>query len=95
MKIRLPTGADHSGSDEGWAVVSSMLGAFILFGGIGWLLDHWWGTRFATPVGLIIGMALGIYAVVARADHAASLDAKRPTDPQPGPPPASTRRETE
>lgn len=95
MKMRPPSASDHAGSDQGWAVVSSLLGAFILWGGIGWLLDHWWGTKFALPVGLIIGMALGIYAVVARVDHPVDPDAMRPIDPQPGPPPASTRRETE
>jgi F0F1-type ATP synthase assembly protein I len=94
MKIRPTPSSDHSGANEGWAVISTLIGGFVLWGGIGWLLDHWWGTRFATPVGLIIGMVLGIYAVVARAGHPAPA-VTRPTDPQPGPPPASTRRETE
>jgi hypothetical protein len=38
----------------------------VVFGGVGWLLDHWWDTRLMTPTGLVIGMALGIYAVVMR-----------------------------
>ena len=94
MKMRPTPGSDHSGANEGWAVVSTLIGGFVVWGGIGWLLDRWWGTRFATPVGLIIGMALGIYAVVARAGHTAPA-VTRPIDAQPGPPPASTRRETE
>lgn len=95
MKTRPSSGPDHSGSNEGWAVISTLLGGFAVWGGIGWLLDRWWGTHFAVPVGLIVGMALGIYAVVARADHPVTPAETRPNDPQPGPPPASTRRETE
>ena len=54
------------GADEGWAVLGSLLSGLILFGGLGWLLDQWWGTRVMTPVGALLGMALGIYAVVMR-----------------------------
>jgi hypothetical protein len=46
--------------------MSTLIAGFAVWGGIGWLLDQWWGTRLMTPIGLIIGMALGIYAVVAR-----------------------------
>jgi|GEM_PF-2279712 len=110
------------GADEGWAVLCTLISGFALFGGIGWLLDHWWDTRLMTPLGLVIGMALGIYAVVAQfgkpkaaeqvrtsvpdADAAAALRAARAVNrarafaarahsPSDGPPPASTRRETE
>lgn len=43
-----------------------MLGGLICWGGVGWLLDYWWGTRFATPIGAILGMAMGVVAVVLR-----------------------------
>lgn len=84
----------HGGADQGWTVISTLLGGFAVWGVIGWLLDRWWGTHIALPIGLIVGMALGIYAVVARATHAPPAET-RPTDPQPGPPPASFRRENE
>lgn len=95
MKMRRPPVMHgHAGTDQGWAVISSMLAALALWGVIGWLLDQWWGTKFALPVGVIIGMALGIYAVVARVDHS-QPGQTRPTDPDTGPPPARSRRETE
>ncbi|MET3803429.1 hypothetical protein ABIB25_000413 [Nakamurella sp. UYEF19] len=91
--------------------MTTLIGGFVVWGAIGWLLDRWWGTSFLTPVGLILGMALGIYAVVARHGGFRSTHptTSRPTqynpglyrsarytpDPQPGPPPANTRRETE
>ncbi len=54
------------GADQGWAVLSTMISGMVVFGGIGWLLDGWLDSRAWTPVGLVVGMALGIYAVVMR-----------------------------
>lgn len=84
------------GSSEGWAVVSTLLGGFLVWGGIGWLLDRWFETRFLTPIGLIVGMALGIYAVVARAGlpGATPKDAVK-TDHRVPPAPAGARRESQ
>lgn len=61
------------GADEGWAVLGSLMSGLLLFGGLGWLLDQWWDIRVMAPVGAIVGMALGIYAVVMR--HAQRADA--------------------
>lgn len=52
--------------DVGWAVTSTMLSGIFLFGGIGWLLDRWWGTRFVVAIGVIVGLAVAIYAIVMR-----------------------------
>ena len=54
------------GVDQGWAVLSTMISGLVVFGGVGWLLDHWWDTRLMMPTGFVIGLALGIYAVVMR-----------------------------
>ena len=35
----------------------------LVYGGLGWLLDRWLGTRFLVVVGLIGGMALAIYLI--------------------------------
>ena len=64
MKIRPTVRPASKGADEGWAVLSTLISGFVVFGGIGWLLDQWWGTRLMTPIGLVVGMSLGIYAVV-------------------------------
>jgi F0F1-type ATP synthase assembly protein I len=66
MKKRANVDSRSSGADEGWAVMTTLIGGFVVWGGIGWLMDRWLGTRLFTPIGLIVGMALGIYAVVAR-----------------------------
>lgn len=66
MKKRADADSTSTGVNEGWAVMTTLIGGFVLWGAIGWALDRWFGTHFLTPIGLIIGMALGIYAVVAR-----------------------------
>jgi hypothetical protein len=109
-------------------VLSTLISGFVVFGGIGWLLDHWWGTHLLTPIGLVIGMALSIYAVVKQfggprgseeatapaagsavqaakaaqalraakaVNRARAAQAANAHSPNDGPPPASTRRETE
>ena len=154
MKILPKVRPASKGADEGWALLSTLISGFVIFGGIGWVLDQWWGTRLMTPIGLVVGMGLSIYAVVmqfggpsateaiaqqqsnteqesnagqsagtlhtvtaaqalsaakaanrtkayhrARAAHARSevdaVPARPAYSPNEGPPPASTRRETE
>ena len=130
MKIRPQVTPASKGADQGWAVLSTLISGFVVFGGIGWLLDRWWDTHLMVPIGVIVGMALSIYAVVmqfgrpdvasntqqassaARSTSAAAalrtekalnraraVNRARPAPPahppNDGPPPASTRRETE
>jgi F0F1-type ATP synthase assembly protein I len=37
-----------------------------IFGGIGWLLDRWLGTRFLVAVGIVVGMAGAFYLIIKR-----------------------------
>ena len=43
-----------------------MISGMAVWGGAGWLLDRWLDTRVFFPVGIILGMAVAIYLVVAR-----------------------------
>src|SRR3712207_8055654 len=55
-----------SGAETGWAVIGTMISGMAVWGGAGWLLDRWLDTRAFFPVGIILGMAVAIYLVVAR-----------------------------
>ena len=66
MKIRAKADSRSPGADEGWAVITNLIGAMALWTVIGYFLDRWLSTHFMLPIGAVIGMALGIYAVVAR-----------------------------
>jgi F0F1-type ATP synthase assembly protein I len=43
-----------------------MLSGMLVWGGVGWLLDRWWETRFFTLVGVILGLGVAIYLVVVK-----------------------------
>jgi F0F1-type ATP synthase assembly protein I len=55
-----------SGADTGWSIIGTMISGMAVWGGAGWLLDRWLDTRVFLPVGIILGMAVAIYIVVAR-----------------------------
>ncbi len=63
---RRPAG---SGADTGWAVTGTLISGMAVWGGGGWLLDQWADTRVFFPVGVVVGMTLAIYLVVARFGH--------------------------
>lgn len=48
---------------DAWAVVSYLLGGVILYGGLGWLLDLWLGTRGFVAGGIVLGAAAGVVLV--------------------------------
>lgn len=45
------------------AVISYLLGGVILYGGLGWLVDWWLGTRGFVAAGIVLGAAGGIALV--------------------------------
>jgi F0F1-type ATP synthase assembly protein I len=49
-----------------WNVVSYLITGPVMFGGIGWALDHWLNTGFFVPVGILAGMAVSLYLVWVR-----------------------------
>jgi F0F1-type ATP synthase assembly protein I len=56
-----------------------MISGMAVWGGVGWLLDRWWDTRVFLPVGVILGMAVAIYLVVARYGAAPSTTGEQHT----------------
>jgi len=48
---------------DAYAVLSYLLGGVILYGGIGWLLDEWLGTRGFVAAGIVLGAAAGVWLV--------------------------------
>ena len=50
-------------ADQAWRSFAYLLSGPLLYGGAGWLLDHWLGTSFLLPVGIVGGMALSVYLI--------------------------------
>ncbi len=64
--------AGPMGEAAAWTVLSYLITGPLLYGGLGWLLDRWLGIRFFVAVGIVGGMALGIYLVYVRYGTAGS-----------------------
>ena len=59
--------APLSGLGVGWAVTSTMVGGFLTWGGIGYLLDLLFHTQHVfMAIGFIVGAAAGTYLVYLR-----------------------------
>ena len=48
---------------DAYAVLSYLLGGVVLYGGLGWLLDWWLGTRAFVGGGIALGAAAGVWVV--------------------------------
>jgi F0F1-type ATP synthase assembly protein I len=55
-----------AGMNEGMHVLSYLLAGVALYGGIGWLADRLLGTGFWLPVGIVLGAAVAVYAIIRR-----------------------------
>lgn len=55
-------------SGQGMVAISYLIGGMVVWGGIGWLVDHYWTgtTGIATGIGAIFGGAAGVYLIVRR-----------------------------
>jgi ATP synthase protein I len=49
-----------------WLAFGYLVAGVLLYGGVGWLLDRWWGTSFMIVVGILLGAGLAIFQTFAR-----------------------------
>jgi ATP synthase protein I len=85
------------GMNQGMQVLSYLISGVVLYGGLGWLGDHFLGTGFLLPVGIVLGAGFGIYLVVKRFGATAASAAAPPAPIRPGETTTDTqaRRKTE
>lgn len=77
------SGADRSTSDMAWRSVSYLTAGILLYGGIGWLLGHYFGHQSAfIAAGVILGISLALYLTYARVSYlernATTSDLRKP-----------------
>ena len=54
-------------SGQGMTAISYLIAGMVVWGGIGWLVDHWLGTRhIAFAIGVVLGAAAGVYLIARR-----------------------------
>jgi ATP synthase protein I len=56
----------ENGMDLGLRVLSYLIAGVGLYGLLGWLGDHYLGTGFLLPIGIIAGAAFGCYVIIRR-----------------------------
>jgi ATP synthase protein I len=56
----MDTSSDQPSQDP-WRAFSYVVTGVLLYGGIGWGLDRWWGTTYLVAVGIVVGAILGLY----------------------------------
>ena len=61
-----PGSTDSQGMNQGLQVLSYLVAGIGAYGFLGWLGDHFLGTGFLLPLGIVVGAALGIYVVIKR-----------------------------
>ncbi len=52
---------------DGYTYLSYLIGGMALYGFIGWLVGRWTGLPVLFPVGMVIGLALGVALVIFQA----------------------------
>ncbi|MDR0836869.1 MAG: AtpZ/AtpI family protein [Propionibacteriaceae bacterium] len=64
---KFDTSEDSDGTPDGSRVFSELLAGVLLYGGIGWLLDRFWlGSGWATMIGVLFGLLLGMFIAIKR-----------------------------
>ena len=51
------------GANDGYTALSYLISGVLVWGGVGWLVDAWLGTRGFVAVGLVLGAAGGVALV--------------------------------
>jgi len=54
------------GGNAGWTIFSYLISGMFVYGGIGWLVARWTGHPLIFPLGMLIGLALGVVLIVYR-----------------------------
>lgn len=58
--------ASAAGEREGMRALSYVIAGPVVYGGLGWVGDHFLGTQFLLPVGAVLGIVLSVYMIVKR-----------------------------
>jgi ATP synthase protein I len=53
----------RKGEADAWSAFSLVTGGVLFWGGVGWLLTEWLGSRLFVMGGLLLGMGGGLYLV--------------------------------
>ncbi len=58
--------AQTEGMDQAARALSYLISGVLVWGGLGWLADHFLHTGFLIPIGIVIGAGLACYLIIVR-----------------------------
>ncbi|HEX8510115.1 MAG TPA: AtpZ/AtpI family protein [Propionibacteriaceae bacterium] len=65
-EVRTQHRGELAGMDQGMRVLSYLIAGVLVYGGLGLLADHYLGTAFLLPIGIVLGAAGGCYVIIRR-----------------------------
>lgn len=57
------SGSSRTADGDATSLLAYLIAGPAVYGGIGYLVDQWLGTRFGVGIGILLGMALSLYVV--------------------------------
>ncbi len=52
--------------NAGWTIFGYLISGMALYGGLGWLIGRWTHVVLLFPVGMLVGLGIGVFAVIYR-----------------------------
>jgi ATP synthase protein I len=50
--------------NAGWSVFGYLVGGMAFYGGVGWLIGHFTHLAALFPIGMLLGLGIGVFAVI-------------------------------
>ena len=55
--------ADNS-QNAGWTIFSYLISGMVFYGGLGWLIGHFTHIGLLFPIGALVGLGVGVFAII-------------------------------
>ncbi len=50
--------------NAGWSIFGYLISGMVFYGGLGWLIGHWTHIALLFPLGMLVGLGVGVFAVI-------------------------------
>ena len=50
--------------NAGWTIFGYLISGMVFYGGVGWPIGHWTHIAVLFPVGALVGLGIGVFAVI-------------------------------
>jgi ATP synthase protein I len=53
-----------SSHNAGWNIFGYLISGMVFYGAVGWLVGHWTHISLLFPLGALVGLAVGVFAII-------------------------------